>query len=235
MAHPRPEDLLSKRDEKRLIKAGQRVLLEGGYPNPERVGCPGDNVLKAIALRDMPLKDSLDYIDHMGYCSPCFVEYTAFRRQAHRRKVFEYSFASAALVLLIVAGVWLWKAHRFPGFGRKPSVVAVIRVHRDLKNWTVFRGEQPPGPHSGPVPLPRGHLEFTISLSSRWKPGNYQVAIATETGKVLVEAKGSAVTQKDGSTLLTVVLDDSRLKPGSYVLEIEEIGGRSRSFPAEIK
>ena len=223
--------LLSKRNEQRLIKAGQRVLLEGEYPNPERVGCPGEKVLKAIAFRDMPLKDALDDIDHMGYCSPCFIEHTEFRKQAQPRRTLELVFASVALVAIIVGGVWLWKAHRFPEFGRKPSVAAVIPVHRDLKNWPVFRGEQPPGAHRGPIQLPRERLDMTTLLPLGSEAGNYTVQASTELRQQLVTATGPAVIRKDGVAALKVKPDASKLKPGMYALSIGGIGSEPHAYP----
>lgn len=235
MSQSRPSNLISKHGEERFVEIGQRILLDGGYPNPDRVGCPGAEVLKSLAERKVDLREAREWVLHIGSCSPCFVEYTALKKKREKRRDVEYVLVAAVLVIAVVGGVWLWKAHRFPGVGRKPSVVAVIPVHRDLRNWLVFRGEQAPSPHSGPVPLPRGRLELTVSLPSRWKAGNYQVLIATETGKVLVEAKGSAATQKDGVTVLKVMLDDSKIKPGAYMLGIGEIGSEPRTYPVEIR
>ena len=43
----------AKREEMRLIKAYQRVVLGGGFPNPERAGCPGNEILRAMAFRKL--------------------------------------------------------------------------------------------------------------------------------------------------------------------------------------
>lgn len=58
-----------------------RVLLNGGFPNPERAGCPHKTVLKAIAFRELSPENVMDWIEHIGLCSPCYVEYDALRRQ----------------------------------------------------------------------------------------------------------------------------------------------------------
>ena len=47
----------SARDERRVMDALGRGLLKE-FPNPERTGCPGTDVLKRIASRRMPLDRS---------------------------------------------------------------------------------------------------------------------------------------------------------------------------------
>ena len=238
MAQSKQKNVLSKRAEESFIQAGRRVLLNGGYPNPERVGCPGSEVLKAIAFRKMPLKDAVDYVDHMGYCSPCFAEYTAFREQLKRRKALELTLGSLALLVMIGGGIWLWKAHRLPGIGGKPNVptVAMYRpFFLDLRNWIVFRGEQPPGAHRGPIQLPRERLGMTIWLPVGSEAGNYAVQVSTELGKTLVAATGPAVIRRDGVTALKVKLDISKLNPGSYVLSIGQPGAAANGFPLLVK
>jgi hypothetical protein len=238
MAESRPTNPVTMRDAERLVKAARRVLLNGGYPNPERVGCLGPEALKGLAQRRIDLASAKDWLQHLGCCSPCFIEYTQVRNQTHRRKVFEYSLASAALVVLIAAGMWLWSGHRILWFGEKaniPVVAAYKPITLDLRNWMVFRGEQPPSAHSGPVHLPRGRLDLTVSLPLGSEAGNYVVQISTELGKTLVTATGTAAVRKDGVTALKVRLDDSKLTAGAYVLGIGKIGREPRAYPLEIR
>ena len=70
----------ARREEMRLIKAYQRVVLGGGFPNPERAGCPGNEILRAMAFRKLGVDQVNDWIEHLGTCSPCFREYTELRR-----------------------------------------------------------------------------------------------------------------------------------------------------------
>src|SRR5487761_866535 len=108
-------DVLSKQEEQRLIAAGRRVLLSGGFPNPERAGCPHSDVLKAIAFRRISLTEATQYIYHVGGCSPCFIEYTALRKDAQRRKTLELALIAAAVLIAISTAGWLWKVYRFQG------------------------------------------------------------------------------------------------------------------------
>ena len=72
---------LMRREEAKFLKAAQRVLLQGGFPNPERTGCPDKSILKAIAFREISPDQVMDWIDHLGFCSPCYKEYALLRRQ----------------------------------------------------------------------------------------------------------------------------------------------------------
>ncbi|HEV2313701.1 MAG TPA: hypothetical protein VGR94_00210 [Candidatus Acidoferrales bacterium] len=235
MAHPRFNNVLSRREENQLIKAGQRVLLEGGYPNPDRVGCPGSEVLKALAERKMDLHEAEQWLLHLGSCSPCFIEYTAFQKQAARRKTLELVLASAALVILAAVGGWMWKGHWLHGIGGNiATTMPYQKVTVDLRNRLVLRGEQAPSANSGPIQLPRGRLDLTLVLPKGSEPGNYKVGLSTELERPLMTITGTAVKQ-NGSEVLNVRLDLSRLGPGTYLLTIGPPSGEQREYPLVTK
>jgi hypothetical protein len=66
--------------EKELLDAFDRVLHED-FPNPQRVGCPGREVLLKLAQQgaDAPL-DGL--LAHVRLCAPCFDELKELRQKA---------------------------------------------------------------------------------------------------------------------------------------------------------
>ena len=67
----------SERDERRIVDALGRGLIKE-FPNPERVGCPGSEVLRRIASREMPLSEAEKWLDHLGSCSPCYSDFKGF-------------------------------------------------------------------------------------------------------------------------------------------------------------
>ncbi len=229
MSQSRPNNLLSKRDEERFVEAGRRVLLDGGYPNPDRVGCPGSNVLKALAERRTDLREARDQVLHIGMCSPCFAEYSVFRKQAKRSKTLELVLACVALLLVIGGAGWLWEANVAHKTSEQPQAIAL-----DLRNWVVLRGDQTPSANSGPIQLPRGRLDLTISLPSGSQTGNYEVQVSTESGKTLVNAIGNAAIE-NGITVMKARVDLSKIYSGNYLLGIGQPGMERRSYPLVMK
>ena len=61
----------STADERRILDALGRCLLKE-LPNPDRVGCPGSDVLKRIASHKMPLSEADKWLDHLTSGSPCY-------------------------------------------------------------------------------------------------------------------------------------------------------------------
>jgi hypothetical protein len=215
--------MLSAREENRLIKAGQRILLEGGYPNPDRVGCPGVKVLKSLAQRKADLRQSEQAVLHIGGCSSCFIEYTALQRQAARRKTVELVLASAALLILAVVGGWAWKTH-----------MPYQKVTVDLRNRLILRGDQVPSANSGPIELPRGRLDLTVLLAKGSRPGNYEVRVSTELEGPIVRVTDTAAME-NGNAALNVRVDLSRLAPGTYLLAIGQVGREQDEYPLVLK
>ena len=56
----------SRRDEKRILDVLGRGLLKD-FPNPERIGCPGADVLKKIASHKMPLSEAEKWLASRGH------------------------------------------------------------------------------------------------------------------------------------------------------------------------
>src|SRR6516225_8801374 len=86
----------------RIREVLQKAILRD-YPNPERHGCPGSEVLKQLAARRRPILDA-DW-EHVTHCSPCYREFLEFRaetleREQHRKQL-QRRVAIAAAILLI--------------------------------------------------------------------------------------------------------------------------------------
>lgn len=73
-------------------------------PNPERIGCPPHHVLVALARRTRPIGDRA--YDHLGECSPCYLEVRAIKEadDSHRRLL---TWTAAALLTTMAVG-WFW-------------------------------------------------------------------------------------------------------------------------------
>jgi hypothetical protein len=210
---------LTRREEARLIKAYQRVLLGGGFPNPDRAGCPGNETLRAMAFRKLEAESVKHWIEHLGTCSPCFGEYAEFRRQVEwRRKAACVAMAAAVVIVVFSFGWWRWRS------SQPPVITAHHHVVADLRNRMIFRGDQGTRPGNGPLVFERGFDEVTIYLPEGSRGGNYEAAIfREELGEPLANATGLAKMEK-GMTSLNAMLDLSRVAPGRYLLGIRPSG-----------
>jgi hypothetical protein len=54
--------------ERELLRAYDRIL-HMDYPNPQRIGCPGREVLEKAAISIRSVTKSL--LDHLCHCAPC--------------------------------------------------------------------------------------------------------------------------------------------------------------------
>src|SRR5579864_4396828 len=103
------DQALTRREEVGWIKAYQRVLLENGFPNPDRAGCPDNETLRALAFRKLGSEHVRDWIEHLSTCTPCFREYTEFRKEVERRRRAAYvGMAAAVIVVVLSIGWWRW-------------------------------------------------------------------------------------------------------------------------------
>src|SRR5437667_6821891 len=88
----------------------KRVLQESllrNYPNPDRKGCRGTDILRAMAEREFPDEHPF-WDEHVSQCSPCYREFLNFRhevlaRESRNRRNARLALA-AGLALAIGAG-----------------------------------------------------------------------------------------------------------------------------------
>jgi len=77
------KETLTKREDRALHAALQSVFLTH-FPNPERQGCPGVEILQSIARKQLSIQHPAG--DHVGSCSPCFKELCDIRRSLRRKR-----------------------------------------------------------------------------------------------------------------------------------------------------
>src|SRR5258707_15143045 len=121
-------------DERRILDVLGRGLRKE-FPNPERIGCPGAEVLKKIASRKMPLSEAEAWLDHLGSCSPCYNDFSQFRSAYGRRRM--RRLLALAASILIVAGLAGWAL--FPK-QKKPLATEIAML--DLRNRSIPRGTE---------------------------------------------------------------------------------------------
>jgi len=95
--------------------------------------------LKAIASREVSPHKVMDWIEHVGMCSPCFREYTELRTQMVWRRRAAYLSIAAAVIFSLSLGWWRWRS------GQQAVITAHNHIVADIRSPLVLRGDQGPG------------------------------------------------------------------------------------------
>jgi hypothetical protein len=223
---------LSLSSESQSNAADKRFLdilrqgLATDFPNPERIGCPGNALLKGIAQGKVSLTEAEPWLDHLGSCSPCFQEFKEFRRQStiQRRRVLTW--VATAAVLLFAVGGWLWVR------GRR-SVEATDVAVLDLRERSVARGQGQSEADQTPLKLSRTTKHLVLDLPIGSKEGPYDVGLLTGTGDQILRATGMAELH-DHITDLRVDLDLSGVQAGAYSLGLRQAGLEWTRYPIRV-
>lgn len=196
------------------------------FPNPQRVGCPGPGILRSIALHKLPLSEADPWLDHLSSCSPCFQEFSEFRKQkADQRKRTQMWLAAAAIVLLAVGG-WLWVRSRPSG---QTAAVAVL----DLRGRTAVRGERTSDTGQPPLQVPRSAKRLNLELPIGSNEGAYEVALFNSTSAELLRTSAMAKLE-DHVVVLRVDVDLAGVPQGSYSLGVRQPGLEWTRFPIQL-
>jgi hypothetical protein len=211
----------SERDEKRILDALGRGLLKE-FPNPERAGCPGSDVLRRIASHAMPLAEAENWLDHLTSCSPCYSDFSELQASyRHRRMQTILAIAASILVVVAVAGWALF-------FKQKGPLVVQTAV-LDLRNRSVPRGGEPT-PGEQPLEVSREVKRLNVYLPLGSAEGPYELRIAITTGSAIFTTNGVA-SLKDGVTSIEAAVDLSSASSGRYVLQIRRPNSEWNSYP----
>lgn len=229
-----PYRSLSRRQEKRLLTAAEAIA-RTEFQCPERSGCPGNQTLRLLALRDSSLQPEPDLIDHVATCSPCFIEYSRIRAAHQFRVRVSYAFISVAIVVGLVA---IGRTLHVP-FGRlsisqkeaspppKPREDLVV----DLRMWGAFRSGAPGSqPMQGPLRFPRARLSLSIYLPVGSEEGAYDAALVDSSERSLRQATGEA-RLRNFVQILPIKLDLSDVPPGLYELRIRRTAMPWNAYP----
>jgi hypothetical protein len=238
------------RDLRRLL---QDVALKA-YPNPERKGCPGSEVLQEIASASTPFEHPA--YGHLKTCSPCLREMLDVRRQeilgrrnAARKRQVLYGVVSAIAAVLILA---LWLGRRQPSprnLQRAPSqqgtemkapeaskglVQTPTLVALNFGALARSRGGAAPS-EIAPFPLPSAEIALQITLPFGSDDGRYDIEIRRGHVAALVRRSGIARIA-DGDTKLEISrLDLASLPPGHYELFFRHADATWQHAPITIK
>jgi len=223
-----------------------RDMLRKTYPNPERIGCPDQSTLEAIARGELPP-------DHPGHahlmeCSPCYEESYAMRQRffagqatakATRWRtvgIGALAVAAAALVAVILLtgrqGDQVRTLPPTPEIAanhspRSPTTEAPLPTSVvNLQVASPTRGGTDQKAPGGPQRLARQKQNLRLYLPVGMDEGTYEVRLRQEGAtRVSLELSGTA-RMEDGLAVLRFQPDLSGLAPGRYELEFRRRAGQ---------
>jgi hypothetical protein len=212
-------------EEKRILDLLSRGLSQD-FPNPQRVGCPDSAMLKGIALHKVPLAEADPWLDHFSSCSPCFQEFTQFRKQAVDGRRRAQLWLAAAAVLLFAVGGFIWVRTR-------PSLQTSATVVLDLRERSVARGGNPADTKQFALEIQRTAKHLIIDLPIGSKEGSYDLALLNEAGDEILRATGTA-TLENQIVILRADIDIRNLRPGLYFLGLRQLGPEWSRYPTRV-
>lgn len=215
----------SERDERRILDALGRGLLNE-FPNPERTGCPGTDVLRRIAAHQMPLAEAEHWLDHLTSCSPCYGDFSQFRESYHlaRRRTI---LAIAASILVVATGASWWVIHT------KNETRLAQNTVLDLRNRSVARGSEPV-PTEPPLEISHSVSRLDIYLPLGSSEDLYDVRIAKASGESILTANGAAKLNNH-ITSLRVEVNLSSARTGAYIFQVRRGSQDWNSYPLVLK
>jgi len=215
----------SESDEKRILDVLNRGLLME-FPNPDRVGCPGSDVLKKIVSHEVTLSEAEKWLDHLGSCSPCYRDFLQVQAGYRRRRM--QTVLAIAASILIVAGVagWVLLLNQ-----SKPTATATIVL--DLRNRSVPRGPES-NPAEPPLEIGRNVSRLEIYLPLGSGDGAYELSIRSHDGNSAFNGSGTAKVD-EGITSLSAEINLSSASPGLYLLQLRKVGSAWNSYPLQVR
>lgn len=188
-----------------------------GHPNPKRIDCPDNDVLRGLANKQLPISHPAR--KHIVRCSPCWREFREFEQrpaaQSKRRRWIPITGVAACLVagIFITTNVNLRRSR-----SDQISHSAPVQRSVDLWNGDTFRGSVDFA-QIQTVVLPLAPVQLRVVLPRFSRQGSYDIAICSERNVKSAIVKSSAVTtQHDGKQIVTVLLDIRRVRRGTYWL-----------------
>jgi hypothetical protein len=210
--------------DKRMLEIIRQGLATE-FPNPNRIGCPGNTLLKGIAQGRVPLTEAETWLEHFGSCSPCFQEFKEFRRQSAIQRRRMLTWVTTAAVLLFAVGGWFWVRARHSVEGTDTAVL-------DIRERSLARGQTPETGQS-PLAIPRIAKHLVLDLPIGSQEGPYDVGLLNETGDQILRTTGVARLH-DHIIELRVDVDFRGVRPGTYSLGVRQPNLEWTRYPIRV-
>jgi hypothetical protein len=215
----------------------QAILRE--FPNPERKGCPGTQILRDLAYRSRPIRDAA--WEHVTHCSPCFREFLDLRTEAkqrveseHRRAIRRRTALAAIAVAVAGGGIAAYEVFHRGGLQPSEGLGPYLPALLDLRDTSMPRGAEGQRARTQPHILPAKRLDLTILLPVGSEPGPYEVQFLKDVDKPLLSVSGGA-TVENRITVVRTKLNLARQAPGNFLIGLRQPPSNWTFYPVTIR
>ena len=231
-----PPEESPKLKYERLQRRLQEEILSK-YPNPERKGCPGKDVLKALALKpiDEPIENDPNW-QHVTHCSECYREFlklhaVAARQKKVRKEAVRWSVPGA--IIFAALAVYLFMKSPAPTESKRPQNAELPYAQRTI-NIASMQRSAVGTEEKKPFFLNRDREALTIQLPIGSKAGTYEFQLRDGNDRTII-AKSASATINQGVTAFLVYVDLSGLQPGEYRMEIRQVPWDWNYYPVVLR
>lgn len=205
-----------------------------GNPNPNRVGCPAQEVLQAVASRDLNV--SKEVFAHLAKCSECSVDVKAYRLRFLRRRTRNSLFLASGLLAACLAGIVViprGSLFHFRFASTRTTEGKRQDVPIDLWDQDIQRG---PDQALKTIHVPPTSVRLIITLPRFSHPGMYRVSLCRERNDASAFIRTKTVSSSSGPReIVTVMLELAGVEKGSYWLSTRhEDDDASDYFPVNV-
>jgi hypothetical protein len=204
-------------------------------PNPSRLGCPGNTVLRSMAAGTLPSTDPARL--HLSACSPCFAEFLELQQAKQKiRKPptkARLLIAAAAAAACVISTVWVARTETSPIPLTTPQLAVLDRTV-DLFYQAPVRGKASSPSSPGPVLLPAALVRVTVILPVASDGGEYRIAVTRDQDGKSIVASGIAPSAGEGPRKTVTVILDLRAAHGTVLLKTTDRNDISYLYPMRI-
>jgi hypothetical protein len=210
-------------------------------PNPERLGCPDYEVLRAFV--ETPSKVGLTQLhgDHITRCAECtrdLIELRSLREKRLKQATPSFclsvwwgwraALAVASLCVIVTIATIAWR-NQVREAKRPVQEDQVAQVTLDLSADDFVRGSGGAAPDK-PLSLPRGLIELHLILPYYSPVGDYLVTVSPGRDSASLQSQRVNATGQKARTELRVRLDLRGLTAGRYYLGTKYDGESTTYF-----
>ena len=223
------ENPLSNDELRELHRITQEAALHA-YPNPARVGCPGDAVLKEVSASPWPADHSA--YQHIKECSPCLREMLEKQTEKEEGQRWNRSYhlgaVAAGLIILSGLGFVAWRMNVSPS---APAAIINFATASETRGLDEQRGTV-----LALQSYTRERLTLTVNLPRGSDEGRYELQVLRPDDRnLLLDVVGEAKIHS-GLTTFTATVDLSRIPPGTYMARVRNLPvGGWHNLPVQIK